>query len=166
VWVTLHSAFDWRRRILKKSHLAEVRSLITTDLLWHPQVKLTSAGVTIAASRTDAAFGSEAHVSISLADGRCDLELLCQLAASSFPALSPLAAYASGGKVLHFVIPIAALPTAEELTVASRGRALYGTVVRQMQRGEAADSIPPDTVAAPLSRPRHWCFTPAETRIG
>jgi len=165
--LTLRYAFDWRRRILKKTHLAELRSAVTTELSVRPLVKVTSAGVNVAASRTGAAFGSEAHVSISLADDRRDLELLCQLAASAFPDLSPFAVHASGGKVLHLVLPIPPeLDEDDPKAVARRGRNLYGSVLRQMQRGGASANVPVDDGAPPPSRSRPWCFTVAATRRG
>jgi prolipoprotein diacylglyceryltransferase len=165
--LTLRYAFNWHRRILKKTHLAELRGVVTTELSAHPVVRVTSAGVNIAASRTGAAFGSEAHVSISLADDRRDLELLCQLAASAFPAVSPFAVHASGGKVLHLVLSIPLELHEEDLkAVALRGRALYATVLRQMQRGEVSVTVPPNNGAPPRSRSRPWYFTVAATHRG
>jgi len=165
--LALRYAFHWRRRILKKTHLVELRSVVTTELTAHPIVRVTSAGVNIAASRTGAAFGSEAHVSISLADHRGDLELLCQLAAFAFPTVSPFAVHASGGKVLHLVLPIPpALDEKDLKVVSSRGRALYGTVLRQLQRGEASVTVPANDSALPPSRSRPWCFTVAATHRG
>jgi len=147
----LRRAFGWRRLILEKPHLAELRAAVTTDLPRHPLVLLTSRGVRIAASSTGAAFGAEAHVSMSLPPDRRDLQLLCELGARAFPDFSPHAAYASGGTVLHLLIPIPLSPAeADGSTLANRGRVLYGAVLRRMQQG---NRLPPASWSGEFTSP-------------
>jgi prolipoprotein diacylglyceryltransferase len=144
-------ASDRSRGILRPSHVLEVRAAIPAELPERPLVRATSQGVKIAVSDSGAAFGAEAHVSLSLASGRADLELLCQLAARAFPEVPPEAASPGGRAILHLLVAVP--PAAGEYasgSLAARGSALYGAVVRRAQQRPR-----------PEPEPRPWYFTTA-----
>jgi hypothetical protein len=166
--LALRHILDWRRRILKECHLFELRAAVATVLPKHPEMHVTTGGVRIAASNTGAAFGSEAHISISLPEDRRDLYFLCELAARAFPGISPQAAYAVGGKVLHLLISSPpSLEPADGTVATYRSRALYGAVLRRMRQPKEMPVAPHNDSQGTHGAPqRPWYFTLGETQRG
>ncbi len=175
--LSLKWALDPRRRILSESHVSELRTAVTTELPTHPVIHVSSCGVKIAASKTGGGFGTEAHVSLSLPGDRSDIQLLCELGARAFPDSSANAAYVGRGTLLHLLTTTPPnLTQADERFLVEHGRALYGAVVRRMQREKAAVPVVPPAAAVaktetapvpvvgpaivpPAPRRRPWYFT-------
>jgi hypothetical protein len=124
--------------------------------------RTTSRHVSVVASPGGARRQSSVHVSLSLGSTNSDLVTLCQLAARAFPDVRPSDARFSAARVLHFIVPLPLSDVDCDLRAArSRGEALYGSVVRQLQLEEHAArplvpvSPPPSNVLEPVARVAH-----------
>lgn len=91
------------RRLLARGHLGEIKDIVQHEMGLvglAPIMKETSRGVRVALSNEDSEHGSW-HMSLSLPDGRRDLPLLAQLAATAMPGLEPDSGFLSEDWVLH-----------------------------------------------------------------
>lgn len=134
---------DWRRRLLSPQHCREVCELAHAEIKSEgfasltPERRCTSLGLSVALSRIEFEGGLShgAHISISLPEGRSDLLLLCELAASAFPKLSIDHVQFTSRRVLHLIVPTPLVGIGTSTDKRSKlALQLYGNVVRHAQR--------------------------------
>ena len=173
VGLAIRWTMHWRRRLLTKSHLQELRGLVHEEVTNRNHVSftplksaLTSQGVSVAISAVRAA-PAMAHVSLSLPNGRRDLRLLCELAAKAFPQLVLDSAQCSRSQVVHFLLP--RMLSTNGSNGAGRNqlaRAFYGNTVRRLQtngKSNIRELVDPEPELSPAVIPLE--ATPSRSQI-
>lgn len=152
-----------RRRLMRATHLAELRALARTLLERAPasgsepvpEIGRTSRWVSLGVSRLE---DGRAHFSICLPAERSDLRLLCDVVAGALPELEPLTGRTTPRTLLHFRAP---LPLADVAPRAAPGvaHALYGSALRHPDLDDDAPrtakvpqiaDAPPDDASQPF----------------
>lgn len=147
--LALRRRFDPLPALLAPAHAAEVRGAVrwlasAPAQARTPAARVTSAGATVAVS---GAGEGRLHVSLSLPAGTRDLQALCRLAAAALPEMEADGARAGDG-VLHVRAPVPSEDAPPPAAGEARAAALYGDVVRRMQR-EAEEAFEADVEPAP-----------------
>jgi len=148
---------SWRsmpRRLLRREHLASLRSAVSTisaAASSAPSTVRTAEGMTLAVST---ALGEGWLVSLRLPDGAHDLALLCAVAGQALPELRPEASRVNpdGTLVLLYLRALRDEPPAEHAERTARADALYGSVVTQLQALGREQLAPTDQLTA-FARP-------------
>ena len=150
VVLAIRSRRTLRRRRLSAPHLDELRILVATEMKDRMRAPfgplkacVTSQGVSVVVSRARLSV-DEWHVSLRLAEDRCNLPLLCELAAAAFPELGIDSANCKDSKVVHVLLR--ALPIANRSSDESgrqRADALYGNLVRRLQADNQTTDVQP-----------------------
>jgi hypothetical protein len=155
-------AFSWvrdpRRRMLARSHVLELRQFVRSEIERLARTSLVPAAphtterqVTAVVSLRGTTVPVAAHVSLSRSDQHGDLVSLCELAAHAVPELLPDAAQVTGHQVLHLLVPLPLLDgDIDARVVRDQFDALYGSVVRRLQRAEppaSHDRLPVSKIA-------------------
>jgi len=142
---------DWRRQLLTAAHARELREWVSGEIdcafkvaSVHPATHKTKRQIAVAISTTKTGAKKSAHISLSLPDGYGDLPSLCELAARAFPELLTREAQFTQGRILHFML---SLPLedreADARAIRHRANLLYGSLVRQLQRGGNGAALHP-----------------------
>jgi hypothetical protein len=140
---------DPRRELLREMHVSEVQKLASAESR-EPRARTTSRGVVVAA--TPAPDGMPlSHVSLSLANGAQDAELLCELAARALPGAVVESAVLSDGTVLHVLAANVAAPG----TGPDR---LAATLLAEVARRHQAQSEPLREVDVPVREPARAAY--------
>ena len=146
VWVVLALALaagliwkrtnDLGRRLLSADAVRELRDLLEQvanecgrNGTAGPAAGKTSLGVSVAVSIS----GKQAHVSLSLPKERCDLRLLCDVAARVLPTSIPAQSAYSERRILHVLLPVPLERGSLEGRQAEEfGLTLYGLLLRPL----------------------------------
>ncbi len=159
---------DASRALTTADHLREVRAAVRsigglggiggagTNDTAAPVVETTSRGVTVAVTSS----GPRLHVSLSLPREHHDLGLLCRVAAGALPELESEHARSPTGRVLH--LDLSANLAADAIDPQTRGRMLYGEIVRAAQHDhEPRPADLPEVLPGPEPAP---VFVPVDRR--
>jgi hypothetical protein len=142
------AVLDPRGELLGEEHVAELRGLADAEP-GAPSAQTTSHGVVVAS--TPAPDGMPlSHVSLSLASGTHDVELLCDLAARALPGAVIESAVLSDGTVLHVL-------AADVPTIGTGPDRLASALLAEVARRRQAEADAPE-LEQPVREPARAAY--------